>query len=176
MFESLKKKIAYFIVNRRMKESHTAAQSFNNLFASSYNFLVIMPEDENDFQQAVDVLSFLYESGKNFAVFTYDYRVSLIPAKFRRAVVDYSMEDLSGLMLPSVRLKEKLASMEFNTVLDLNRKESLFNSYSANLVKAKLRVGFSKYNSDNYYNFQVANLEDNAQIVYKIFLNCLQMF
>jgi hypothetical protein len=100
----------------------------------------------------------------------------LIPAKFRPSVVDFSLEDLSRLKLPTARLKDKLSTLEFNTVLDLNRKESLFNSYSANLVKANLRVGFTKYNSDKYYNLQVANLEDNAQIVYKNFLNCLQMF
>jgi hypothetical protein len=66
--------------------------------------------------------------------------------------------------------------MQFNVSIDLNRKENLFHSYSANLVKAPLKVGFAKSDADKFYNLQVINGEDNPQISYENFLNCLKMF
>ncbi len=176
MIEYLKNKIAGVIVDSGIKHKVNKNLHFTHVFAKSYNFFVIMPEDENDFHHAQRVLNFLEEHRKNLTILTRDFRVSLLPPKFRFKVLEYTIEDISRLNLPGKKLVEKISSLEFNAVVDLNRKENLFCSYLSNLIKSEVRIGFVKENSDKFYNLQIANNDEQAEISYKNFLNCLQMF
>jgi hypothetical protein len=47
--DTIKKKIAKFIVNRSVKERKTNYQSFAHFYRKSFNILVLMPEDEAEF-------------------------------------------------------------------------------------------------------------------------------
>ncbi|OGU84424.1 MAG: hypothetical protein A2W11_10670 [Ignavibacteria bacterium RBG_16_35_7] len=71
---------------------------------------------------------------------------------------------------------EKLTSLRFNAILDLNRKENIFCSVVSSMVNAPIKVGFKKSNADKYYNLQISNIEENAELSYKNYLNCLEMF
>jgi len=74
-------------------------------------------------------------------------------------------------------LEEKLSSLFFNAVLDLNRKDNLFYSYISNIANAPIRVGFQKNDSDKFYNLQIMNnIIYTPEVSYKNFLNCLRMF
>jgi hypothetical protein len=66
--------------------------------------------------------------------------------------------------------------VQFNVSIDLNRKDNLFHSYSVCVVKTRLKIGFVKNDSDKFYNLQIINHEDNPEISYENFLNCLKMF
>ena len=66
--------------------------------------------------------------------------------------------------------------MRFNAILDLNRKENIFCSIVSNLVNAPVKAGFQKNNADKYYNLQIVNKEENPELSYKNYLNCLEMF
>lgn len=176
MFDSFKKVITEFIIRKKLKHSRSAKQSFKNFFKDSSLFLVLMPEGEREFHLAVDMLKWYDEQGKSIKIFTHDYRVSLLPPKYHSRVIDYNLKDINRFSLPSKSLETRLHSLEFDAVLDLNKEENLFNSTAANLVKAPVRVGFKKKNSDIYYNLQVADSDNNPEIFYKNFLNCLQMF
>ena len=107
---------------------------------------------------------------------THDYRVNTLPIKYRQGIIDYGIADLSKFNLPNKRFEQKLKERQFTAVLDLSKEENLFNSLAANLVQSDVRIGFRKKNSDRYYNFQISNSNDNPEIFYKNFLNCLQMF
>ncbi len=176
MIGNVKEKIAEFIVNKKLKQFASEKQSFKDLLKSSFNFFIIMPENENHFHHAMKVIKFLETLNKNLAVFTHDYRVNLLPQKYHAQAVDFGIADINKLNLPSKRLEEKLKALEYQAVIDLNKEDNLFNSFSANLVRSPVRIGFQKNNSDKFYNLQIVNKEDNPEIFYKNLLNCLQMF
>ena len=176
MFGFIKEKIAGIVVQKQLKNKHLDSHIFTGFFDKAFTFFVAMPEDDHDFNHSLVVLNFLTENKKSVMVLTRDFKVSLLPPKYRAKTIEYNFKDISKLYLPSKRLMDKLTEMQFNASIDLNRKHNLFYSLSANLVQAPLRIGFTKTDSDKFYNLQVANGEDNPEISYKNFLNCLQMF
>ena len=176
MFDSIKNKIVNIIVNNKLKHLRTDKQSFKNLYKNTAQFLVLMPENESHFHYALNIIKTLSDEGKMVTLITHDYRVNTLPQKFRQGIIDYGIDDLSKLNLPNKKFEQKLKECRFTAVLDLNKEENLFNSLIANLVQSQVRIGFRKRNSDKYYNLQVANSDDNPEIFYKNFLNCLQMF
>jgi len=176
MIKYLKEKIADFIIGKRLRNNTTPNQSFSNLLQKTFTFLVIMPEEEDDFQKSMEVLRFLDDHGKNLTIFSYNFRRNLINQKYRPATIEYGLIDRTRLGLPSGKIINELENKEFNAVIDLNRDENVFCSFAANLVTAPVRIGFRKKNADKFYNVQISDNEDNSEISYKNFLNCLQMF
>ncbi len=176
MLDLIKKNIAGVVVNKALKHKQAEGISFTDVVKNSYRFLILMPENESHFHHSFSILQFFDSLKKDFSVFTHDFRVSLLPIKFRRFAINYGVTDISKLNLPSHSLKEKLNGMEFSMVLDLNKDENLFNSLIANIVKSQIRMGFKKNDSDIYYNLQFESAEEDPDIFYKNLLNCLQMF
>ncbi len=174
MITSIKKKIASLIINNRLKHRLSEKKDFTSFFKNSFTFLVLMPSEEHDFNHALEVLNFLDEYKKQIYVMTYDYRVSLLPAKFKVKVHEHGIDDESQVGLPSKKLQERLRQMDYHVVIDLNRGENLFYSFIANTISAPIRIGFEKKGSDKYYNIQVK--DESGEISYKNLLNCLRMF
>lgn len=176
MIKYIKEKIVNLLIEKRLRNNTPVNQSFSNLLEKTFTFLVIMPENEVDFHKSMEVLKYLDEHEKHITVFSYDFRRSLINQKYRPATIEYGVIDRTRLGLPSGRVIGELEKREFNAVIDLNRKNNIYCSFSANLVRSPLRIGFGKKNSDRFYNIQISDKEDNSEISYKNFLNCLQMF
>ncbi len=176
MFNSIKNRIVQIIVDQKLKHLRMGQQSFKGLYENTPQFLVLMPENESHFYYALNIIKVLVDSGKLVTLITHDYRVNTLPMKYRQGIIDYGIADISRFNLPNKKFEEKLKERQFNAVLDLSKEEDLFNSLTANLVQSQVRIGFRKKNSDRYYNFQIANSDDNPEIFYKNFLNCLQMF
>jgi hypothetical protein len=176
MLDFLKNKIAEKVVEKRLNDIHFEPHTFTDFFGRAYTFFVAMPDEDKDFTYSLAVLNYLADHKKSSMVLTRDFKVSLLPQKYRGRAIEYSEKDINQWKLPSKRLSDKLSEMQFNVSIDLNRKENLFYSFSSNLVKAPLRIGFAKTDADKFYNLQVINGEDNPQISYENFLNCLKMF
>jgi hypothetical protein len=176
MIEIIKEKTARFLISKKLKNVTLSEQSFLAVFKRSGSFLVLMPEDEKDFRTSFFILDYVEQLNKSIKVLTKDYRVSLLPAKYRNKSIEIGISDLNKLDLPNNKLTNKLAELKFDGVIDLNRRDNLFYSFVTNLVKADLRIGFSKRDSDKYYNFQIANTENDPEKSYNNFLNCLKMF
>ena len=176
MLEFLKEKIAGKVIRKHLKDQSFEPHTFTAFFKSSYSFFITMPEDDRDFTYSLSVLNFLAENKKSAMILSRDFKVSLLPQKFKARAIEYSEKDITKWKLPARKLIEKVSEMPYNALIDLNRKESLFHNYIANIVKAPLKIGFVKNDSDKFYNFQVINHEDNPEISYQNFLNCLKMF
>jgi hypothetical protein len=174
--DSVKKKIAEFIVNRSVKERKINSQSFSHFYKKSFNILVLMPEAEAEFNHCFQVLKFLEETKKNAFIFTHDFRVSLIPLKYRPHVIEYNVGDTTRLNLASKKLTDKLMQQKYHAVIDLNIKDNIFFSHLITILDLQVKIGFKKNNSDNYYNIQVNGVEGNPEKSYKNLVNCLQMF
>jgi hypothetical protein len=176
MLDFIKNKIAEKVVDKQLKAHHFEPHTFTDFFGRAFTFFIVMPDDDRDFNYSLSILSFLAEYKKSAVVMTKDFKVSLLPQKFRGRAVEYSERDITKLKLPSKKFADKLSEMQFNVSIDLNRSENLFYSISSNLVKAPLKIGFAKPDSDKFYNLQILNHEDNPEISYENFLNCLKMF
>ncbi len=176
MLESLKNKIAGFIIDSRLKKKSNKTQSFKSVFKNSKSFFIILPEDETDFNHSIKLLSFFESYEKTFSIFTHDYKISLLPAKLRNITLSFSLKEMTFVNLPGKNLIKKLSEINSDVVIDLNRKDNLFFSYVSNLVVSELRIGFRKNDSDKFYNLQFDNSEDSAEFFYKNFINCLKMF
>jgi hypothetical protein len=173
---SIKKKIAEVVVNRSIKQRKINYQSFAHFYRKSFNILVLMPEDEAEFNHCFQVLKFLDQTKKNAFIFTHDFRVSLIPIKYRPHVIEYNIGDMNKLNLASKKLIDKLMQQHYHAVIDLNIKDNIFFSHLISLLDLQVKIGFKKNNADNYYNIQVDNVESNPEKSYKNLVNCLQMF
>ena len=176
MIELLKENISRLLISRKLKSHFISEHDFSEAFKRSGSFLILMPEDEKDFRASYVVLDYLEQVNKSLRILTRDYRISLLPAKYRNKATEFGVADLNRLELPTHKMIEKLSKMKFDSVIDLNRKEDLFYSYASNLVNSKTRIGFTKKGSDKYYNFQIANNDVDSNKSYNNFLNCLKMF
>jgi ADP-heptose:LPS heptosyltransferase len=135
-----------------------------------------MPEDEAEFHQSFPVLKFLEETKKNAYIFTHDFRVSLIPAKYRPRVIEHTVGETNRLNLATHKLIDKIKGQDFQAVIDLNIKDNIFFSHIISSVNVPLRIGFKKSNSDKYYNVQINPEDSRPEISYKNLVNCLHMF
>jgi len=176
MFDSIKLKIAKIIVTKRMKEIKYNVQSFGKIFSQSRQLFLIMPVNETDFKSAISLVQTFEANGRSAIILSKDFMLGFIPQKLHHKVITFGIEDINWFGLPSKKLMEKLSQMNFDAVIDLNRKPDLFCSYAANLVNTILRVGIKKTDSDLFYNLQFENTFDEPDFFYKNFLNSLNMF
>ncbi len=139
------------------------------------HFLFLCPEDDKDFQYAVNILDYLEELKKDYSILTFDYRVSLLPLRFRKKALGHGMKDINKIDLPSKRLTSNLTKKKYDALLDLNRKEQLFYTFVSGIMSAAVSIGFAKSFADKVYNIQIVNSETNPKISYENLLNCLKM-
>ena len=176
MMGTLKEKAARFIVNNRVPEVEFSQRNFSAIIAKTYSFLVLMPATETDFKFVFPILNYLREQRKNIVVMTYDFRVSLLQPYFKTNAVEHGLKDETKLNLPAKKLLEKLTSMRFDVIIDTNREENLFYTYIAKYLKTHLKIGFTRSDSDNYFNFQVVNKQNDPETSYKNLLDSIKMF
>lgn len=176
MIESIKNKIAEFVISSKLKHKIYPEVSFSSALRKSFSYLILMPENDKDYREAFSILEYLDLQGKVVTILTNDFRVSLLPAKFRNKAIGFSINEVNKIKLPSHKLLERLKDKRYDVIIDLNRNQNLFFSFIANIIPAKLRIGFSKKNADRYYNFVVNNSDTDSQKSYNNFLNCIKMF
>lgn len=174
IIDFVKDKIAEKVIEKELKPNQE--KQFSTFFKKSFSFVVILPEEDNDFNHCFEVLRFLDNQRKTFTLFMPEFKVSLLPQIYRQKAISYTLEDISKLKLPSKKLTEKMHAINAQAVIDLNRVDNVFYSVIANMVDSPIRIGFKKTNSDKFYNVQIENNSENPEISYKNFLNCLQMF
>ncbi|GMU95436.1 MULTISPECIES: hypothetical protein [Ignavibacterium] len=176
MFELIKNKTAELIISGKLKHQNNPELSFSSALQKSFSFLLLMPADDKDYREAFNVLDYLENQGKTLTILTNDFRVSLLPAKYRNKAIGFAVTEINKLDLPTHKLTERLREKLFDVVIDLNREENLFYSYIANIVKSKIRIGFKKRKADVYYNFLVDGSDNDSAKSYNNFLNCIKMF
>ncbi|HLG32533.1 MAG TPA: hypothetical protein VI362_05805 [Ignavibacteriaceae bacterium] len=176
MIEALRQQAAKLMARRVLKPYRFQERSFSTVFERSFAFLILMPLDERDFRFAIELLTFLKSNKKTLFIMTHDYRVSLLPATLKTNVIEHGVNDVNKLQLPSKKLLNRLNDIHFDVVIDMNRTELLFYNYITNSIQSAVKLGFTRPDSDRYFNLQVVNNESNPEISYRNLLNCLKMF
>ena len=108
MIELLKENISRFLISRKLKNHVLNEQDFSEALKRSGAFLILMPEDEKDFRASYVVLEHLEHLNKSIKILTRDYRISLMPAKFRNKAMEFGVADLNRLDLPGRKLINKV--------------------------------------------------------------------
>lgn len=176
MIATLKEQAARFVVKKRTPVAEFSQKNFATILSKTYSFLVLMPAKESDFRFVFPILDYLREQRKNIVVMTYDYRVSLLQPYFKTNAIEHGVKDETKLSLPSKKLLDRLSSMRFDVIIDSNREEVLFYSYIAKSLNSQVKVGFSRSDSDKYFNLQVVNKQNDPETSYKNLIECLKMF
>lgn len=176
MIKLIKKIAATIVLNKISKQRNLSEQQFNEFFKRSYSFLLVMPENEIDFNNSIPILEYLYKIKKEMFILTYDYRVSKLPVKFKSRVTDHGVNDMNKFDLPVKSFIRKLNENKYDVILDLNKEENIFYSLLVCKIKSSLKVGFAKPDSEKYYNVMIKIDENNSENCYQNFLICLQMF
>jgi len=176
MFNNLKTKLAHFAIKRKYLKKESGLITFNDFIQSTNKYLVLMPERESDFFGCFDIISYFRINQKKVTIFLSAKRRNLIPKLNKYEFILYDEGDISKLGLPNAQYAKILRNNVFDVAVDLNRETNLLCSAVTNMVGAKYRLGFTKENSDKYYNLQLVNNKINSEISYRNLLNSLQMF
>ncbi|WP_337864887.1 hypothetical protein [Ignavibacterium sp.] len=176
MIELIKKKTAELIVAVKLKHKTQSEMTFSSALKKSFSFLILLPQNDKDYRESFQILNYLESQGKTLTILTNDFRVSLLPEKYRNKAIGFAVSEVSKLNLPSHKLIERIRNKNFDVVIDLNKEENLFYSYIANIVKSRIRIGFKKRKAESFYNFLVDGSDNDSAKSYINFLNCIKMF
>ncbi len=176
MLQTFYKNIGSFILKRKAKKEAGEEHSFKNFIENSLKFLIIMPLDESMFNKADSFLKYLTSRNKSLYLLLPEHKLNMIQNQKSYKFVHFKEDDIGKLYLPHKSFTNKLENKEFDVVVDLNLSVNLFSYSVAYFSKSKFRVGFTKRNSDYYYNFQIPPVDDDADNSYGNLVNCLKMF
>lgn len=171
----LRKLFCYFILKSSVRQ-RKKKKSYRNAFHNTGNVFALMPTNKDDLMGALSIVKSLIESGKRVTVFFHERDKDLVSDLRGVSFELYNDKDISNFNLPALPLRQRLKILTFDVVIDLNREYNLFCSICSNLVHSDTIVSFNKTDSDKFYNLQFSIPESRADVSYKNFLNCLQMF
>lgn len=176
MIENLKRRLAHFILSKKFLKKNNEQINFNKIITNSQNFFVIVPLDDKDLNNSLDLIKYLLIHKKNITIFIPEHKYNFFPGKDKFNFITYQAKHITRLNLPIKSLINHLHGKTFDVVIDLNRNENVFFSAVANIVNARVRIGFLKELSESYYNLLFNDLQREAELSYRNFLNFLRMF
>lgn len=152
------------------------SHSFKNFIENSYKYLIILPLNDTDFSNSIDVAKYFRIHKKDVTLFLPEHKVNTMEIASHYQYLSYDLNDVSKFGLPSKKFIQKLNEHTFDVLVDLERENNLFLTAVTSLINAKFKVGFKKPNIENLYNFQLVNTKINSEISYRNLLNSLKMF
>lgn len=176
MLENIKRRFAHYLLSRKFLKRNEKHLQFNKIISNSKSFLLLLPEDNNELNNSLDLIKYLLIHKKNITIFINEKNYNPFPAKDKFNFITYGFNDITKLNLPSKNLVNKLKGKNYDIVIDLNRKENTFFSAVANIVESKARISFKKDFSENYYNLLFNNKQDETELAFRSFLEVIRMF
>lgn len=174
MINKIKTILAAYLLARYIKKQNYSEINFNKFLISSKKILLIFPDDDKQYNAANEVINYLLSREKFVYILIPEHKKSLFGQKSIESI-SFSPDDISRLGLLKKEFFQKQTNIEFDIIIDLELNDSLFCSSAANYFKSQIRVGFTKNNSDLYYNFQVPS-RINSENSYRNLLNSFNMF
>lgn len=176
MINSIKQKISNFLARRRYLNKNTDKIKFNDFLKTANSFLLLMPNEEKDFNLSLKLMDYLLKLDKNLALLVPVQFVSKVSSGKRTQIIQYSYEDVNKFNLPTDFLKNKLNRKSFDIVIDLERFENLLYSSLTNLTKSKFKIGFQKEKLNEFYNILIVQKNERPEYCYDDLINSLKMF
>ncbi|HPN39268.1 MAG TPA: hypothetical protein PL041_12775 [Melioribacteraceae bacterium] len=174
MINWIRLNIGRYFLHKKLKVNEKL--TFNKFFSNSYDLFIIMPENDDNFKQAIKVVEFLKESKKNITLFLIDYQYNLFADNKLYELIYYQKDDKNWFNLPKLSILQKVNEHNYDIAINLSLDDTVFTPLIINKVKSKFRIGFKNSYSDLYYNFIVEPDKINSEISYKNLLNSLKLF
>ncbi|MEW6506659.1 MAG: hypothetical protein AB1432_02815 [Bacteroidota bacterium] len=183
MFDKIKFNLAHFIIRKKYLLKTNTPLSFNNILSDSTKFLLIMPNNNDEFTESLLLINYLLENKKFVTLFIHESKLNMIPKsgtlvmKNRNLVVlTFVDENRNRLNLPVNLFAKSLKSKEYDVVMDLNRSCDLFLTSIANIVKSRVKVGFEQEKTGDFYDIRIVNFHQDPAQIYSNYINFLKMF
>jgi len=173
---SFKDTFALFVAKRKYFSKKDAIKNYAGSISNAAKVLIVLPTTAEDILKSLDIPAFFVDNKRKVILLGDEKLQHVAQEEHSFEIITYDEESFSKFGLPKKELVSKLKNLEFDVVLDLNRDNNLFLGILANIPKSGIIVGFKKNEADNFYNFQIGNNQNNAEISYGNFLNSIQMF
>lgn len=176
MLEKLRLKMGHWIIRKKFLKPSNSPLNFNQEIKNSKNYLLILPQTEEDIYYSLVIADYLLTKDKIITFFiAYQYKNS-VDKYDNSTVISFHEQSKTKLFLPNKNFRNKFSQMNFDIVIDFNRNEDIFMSSLTNIVNSKIRIGFKKNNSDLYYNLLIENTSNEPQTCFNNLLTTLKMF
>ena len=95
----------------------------------------------------------------------------------RCEVIRINSTDINKFSLPTRSLLQRIENRDYDTAVDLNLDFVLHTAYICKASGARVRVGFTRPESDVFFNVQLnLKMDGTPQAIYNQFAACLAMF
>ncbi|MFA8342010.1 MAG: hypothetical protein ACEPO8_03450 [Rhodothermaceae bacterium] len=176
MLKPIKNKISNYLARRKYLKEDIGSVKFNDFFNNSDSFLILMPNEENEFRFGLKVAEFLAELEKQITILTPVKFSGKIPQNKNTKIIHFAFEDVTKFNLPSDFLANKLNRKKFDVVMDLERFENLFYSSLTHMTQSKFKIGFQKEKLNEFYNILIDNKNERPEFCYDDMIESLKMF
>ncbi|MCK9209842.1 MAG: hypothetical protein M0P61_03285 [Ignavibacteriaceae bacterium] len=150
-------------------------KKFNGVLSGAKNFVLLMPEDETDFQNALSIAEFLLSKKLHVTLVLNNLAMHLIKDKSRYRIEEYYPTDKNKFGFPKIKLLRRLKIYSYDALISLEKESSLFQKFCADQLPAEIKIGLAVPGNDKVYGVQISVDGHNPIDFYKIFLNCLQL-
>ena len=149
--------------------------NFNDAIKTSETAVFLMPRLSMEFYLARSVVESLMRYFRKVSLVVTDNMREL--ATYRTEVIVVTQADQSWLKLPSHDLISRLKHEKYDIAFDLTFSDDIFMSYLCRKSDAGISAGFSKTNSDNFYDLQIM-VPGNGEMkkAYDSLINTIKMF
>lgn len=175
MFDDLRRKIAHYNIRHKYLKNSTTPIQFNKIVSNSNTIFIILPNNKQELDYSLDIIDYLVMNDKQVTLFVLFENRDAIAKYVNATILTFNSISVTKFFLPNKSLIQKLKTLKFDVVLDLERNENTFISAIANIVQSNVRIGFKKNRSESYYNLLVQNLDQNIGSNYDNMFNTIKM-
>jgi hypothetical protein len=176
MIEKLKKIVALYLLKKKYLKRIDNNTNKKNFFRNSDSFLIILPENDEDYNNSLDIAKYLAIHKKNVSLLLPDYKYSLVDRNLNYNLITYGLNSKTRMNLPAKSLTGRLENKKYDVIMDLNRKEDVFFTGVSLVPQTNIRIGVNKDKTNSFYNVRFNISENNSEISYRNLLNSLSMF
>jgi len=164
--------IYFFLTAKRRK---SVVKKFNGALSGAKNFVLLMPEDETDFQNALSIAEFLLSKKLHVTIVANNLAMHLIKDKSPYRLEEYFPTDKNKLGFPKLKLLRRLKIYSYDALISLEKESSSFQKFCADKLSAEVKIGLAMPGNSKIYSVQISINGADSIDFYKIFLNCLQL-
>jgi len=162
----------YLTFTTRRKKS--LVQKFNGILSGAKNYALLMPENNDDFQNALLIAEYLLSKNFHVTLIANNLLMPLLRDKSHYRLEEYFPTDKNRFGFPKIKLMQRLKIYSYDALISLSREVSPFQNYCADKLSSGVKIGVALPGNDKIYEVQVSIKDVDQSDFYKIFLNCLQ--
>jgi len=156
------------------RQRKSIVQKFNGILSGAKNYVLLMPENNADFQNALLIAEYLLSKNFHVTLIANNLLMPLLRDKSHYRLEEYFPTDKNKLGFPKMKLMQRLKIYSYNVLISLEREASPFQKFCADNLSAEIKIGAALPGNDKIYQVQISVKDSESVDFYKIFLNCLQ--